>query len=65
MLSTTLDFPLPLGPTIAVIPLDHAKQFTACVCINGVQQAQGEGKTKKEAEQNAACRTLVQMGILE
>lgn len=44
---------------------DHAKQFTACVCINGVQQAQGEGKTKKEAEQNAACRTLVQMGILE
>lgn len=44
---------------------DHAKKFTACVRINGVVQAEGVGKTKKEAEQNAACQTLIQMGIIE
>lgn len=44
---------------------DHAKEFTACVRINGVVQAEGMGKTKKEAEQNAACQTLIQMGMIE
>lgn len=44
---------------------DHAKKFTACVRVNGVVQAEGVGKTKKEAEQNAACQTLLQMGIIE
>ena len=44
---------------------DHAKKFTACVRINDVVQAEGEGKTKKEAEQNAACRTLIKLGIIE
>lgn len=44
---------------------DHAKEFTACVRINGAVQAEGIGKTKKEAEQNAACQTLIQMGIIE
>lgn len=44
---------------------DHAKKFTACVNINGEQQAEGTGKTKKEAEQNAACRTLIQLGVIE
>ena len=44
---------------------DHAKKFTACVRINGVVQAEGVGKTKKEAEQNAACQTLIQMNVIE
>lgn len=44
---------------------DHAKKFTACVRINDVVYAEGEGKTKKEAEQNAACRTLIKLGIIE
>lgn len=44
---------------------DHAKKFTACVRINGSVQAEGTGKTKKEAEQSAACRTLIQMGAIE
>lgn len=44
---------------------DHAKSFTACVRINDVVQAEGTGKTKKEAEQNAACRTLIQLGAIE
>ncbi len=44
---------------------DHAKKFTACVRINGEVCAEGEGKTKKEAEQTAACRTLIKLGIIE
>ena len=44
---------------------DHAKSFTACVRINGVVRAEGTGKTKKEAEQNAACLTLIEMGAIE
>lgn len=44
---------------------DHAKLFTACVRINGEVFAEGKGKTKKEAEQNAACRTLIQFGAIE
>lgn len=44
---------------------DHDKRFTSCVCINGVVQAEGKGKTKKEAEQNAACQTLIQLGYIE
>ena len=44
---------------------DHAKTFTACVRVNGVVQAEGTGKTKKEAEQIAACQTLIQMGVIE
>ncbi len=44
---------------------DHAKKFTACVRINNEVCAEGEGKTKKEAEQNAACRTLIKLGVIE
>lgn len=44
---------------------DHAKTFTACVRINGIVRAEGIGKTKKEAEQAAACRTLIQLGVIE
>ncbi|MBQ5668423.1 MAG: ribonuclease III [Peptococcaceae bacterium] len=44
---------------------DHNKRFTTCVRINGVVQAEGTGKTKKEADQVAACQTLIQMGVIE
>jgi len=35
------------------------------VRVNGVVQAEGTGRTKKEAEQIAACQTLIQMGAIE
>ena len=37
---------------------DHDKRFTFCVSINGVDVGEGTGRTKKEAEQNAARRAL-------
>ena len=37
---------------------DHNKTFTFEVLINGVSSGRGSGKTKKEAEQMAACRAL-------
>lgn len=41
---------------------DHDKNFEAGVYINDEFRAKGAGKTKKEAEQNAAFYTLVQLG---
>lgn len=37
---------------------DHRKTFTAEVRLNGAVLGTGEGRTKKEAEQNAACVAL-------
>ena len=37
---------------------DHDKRFTFEVRINGVAVGSGSGRTKKEAEQMAACRAL-------
>ena len=37
---------------------DHDKVFTFQVAVNGVCAGEGSGKTKKEAEQMAACRAL-------
>jgi len=37
---------------------DHDKIFTFEVLINGVVSGRGSGKTKKEAEQMAACKAL-------
>ena len=37
---------------------DHDKTFIFEVMINGVVSGQGSGKTKKEAEQMAACKAL-------
>lgn len=37
---------------------DHDKSFTVGVCIGKDQIATGEGKSKQEAEQNAALRAL-------
>ena len=40
---------------------DHNKVFTFCVLVNGSVAGQGSGRTKKEAEQMAACRALEAM----
>ena len=40
---------------------DHCKTFTAQVTLNGVPIGQGEGHSKKEAEQAAACRALQEL----
>ncbi len=37
---------------------DHNKTFTFKVYINGAEAGQGSGRTKKEAEQMAACKAL-------
>ena len=40
---------------------DHNKLFRFCVYINGVAAGEGSGRTKKEAEQMAACKALEAM----
>lgn len=42
---------------------DHAKKFWAAVYLNGQEIAKGIGKTKKEAEQNAAKHALKKLGV--
>ncbi len=37
---------------------DHSKTFTFSVSVDGETVGEGSGKTKKEAEQMAACRAL-------
>ena len=37
---------------------DHAKVFSASVSLNGAVIGEGSGRTKKEAEQAAACQAL-------
>ena len=40
---------------------DHCKTFIAQVTLNGVPIGRGEGHSKKEAEQAAACRALQEL----
>ena len=40
---------------------DHMKVFLAAVFLDGVMIGQGKGRTKKEAEQNAAGRALEEL----
>ena len=42
---------------------DHAKKFWAAVYSHEKELARGSGKTKKEAEQNAAREALHKMGV--
>lgn len=37
---------------------DHDKRFVVAVCLNGEQIGQGEGSSKKRAEQNAARQAI-------
>ncbi len=40
---------------------DHMKVFCAAVYLNGEMIGQGQGRTKKEAEQNAAAKALEEL----
>jgi ribonuclease-3 len=63
MVQITSDIP----PTYKVIKTegpDHNKQFWVAVVIDGVEGETGMGKSKQEAEQNAAARELEKMGKL-
>ncbi len=40
---------------------EHMKRFTVCACLDGVELATGEGKTKKAAEQEAAYRSILKL----
>jgi len=42
---------------------DHAPVFTVEVRIAGQQSEQGEGSTKRDAEQDAARRVLLRLGL--
>jgi ribonuclease-3 len=51
----------PSTPEYSLISSDgppHNRTFTVCVVINGVHHCQGMGKSKKQAEQDAALNTL-------
>jgi len=43
---------------------DHEKRFVVEVLINGVVHGRGEGRSKRAAEQDAACSTAEQLGLL-
>ncbi len=40
---------------------DHAKEFAFRVTLNGVTVGEGTGRSKKEAEQSAACAALTRL----
>lgn len=44
---------------------DHAKLFTAALVIDGRRVATGSGRSKKEAEQDAARRGLEAWQLME
>jgi len=44
---------------------EHDKQFTARAVVDGVDYGTGEGRTKKEAEQQAAAAAYAAIGELE
>lgn len=44
---------------------DHEKIFVSGIFLNGTLISQGSGRTKKEAEQNAAQQALMKMGEIE
>ena len=43
---------------------DHSKHFVVDVVIDGVVHGRGEGRSKKAAEQEAAHRTVAELGLL-
>jgi len=44
---------------------DHSKVFHVAVFVNGVLYGTGDGKNKKEAEQQAARQALVKLNIIQ
>jgi ribonuclease-3 len=57
---------LPTNPSYVVLDEkgpDHAKAFEVCVQIEGRQFSSAWAKSKKQAEQDAALRTLCELGL--
>jgi ribonuclease-3 len=50
--------------TVSETGPDHNKTFCVRVCLNGETLGEGEGKTKKSAEQNAAKIALEEMACI-
>ena len=42
----------------------HDKTFVSCVMIDGDMKAEGNGRTKKDSEQDAAKKVLTELGVL-
>lgn len=55
------NLPAPKYQVVSEIGPDHNKKFTIEVIINGKAEAKGVGKSKSEAEQDAATNTLETM----
>jgi len=56
--------PLPIYREVAVVGPDHARQWTFTVIWDGDEIARGEGRSKREAQQRAARRALVRLGLV-
>jgi ribonuclease-3 len=56
--------PLPVYREEAVVGPDHARQWTFTVLWDGQEIARGEGRSKREAQQRAARRALVRLGLV-
>ena len=56
--------PLPFYREDGVIGPDHARQWTFTVIWDGEEIARGEGRSKREAQQRAARRALVRLGLV-
>jgi ribonuclease III len=56
------DRPLPEYRLAGQAGPDHARRFVIEVCLRGEAVARGEGRSKKEAEQNAAREALSSLG---
>ncbi len=50
----------PKYETIRAEGPDHDKEFVVSVSVGDIELAQGEGKSKQEAEQNAAKKALLE-----
>jgi len=56
--------PLPGYRELAIAGPDHDRQWTFAVDWDGDEIARGEGRSKREAQQRAARRALVRLGLV-
>jgi ribonuclease-3 len=56
--------PLPVYRELACVGPDHDRQWVFAVDWDGEEIARGEGRSKREAQQRAARRALVRLGLV-
>jgi len=56
--------PLPSYRELAIAGPDHDRQWTFAVSWDGEEIARGDGRSKREAQQRAARRALVRLGLV-